>query len=84
MGKNNVSNERLLKALEKKPEGQLLNPCLCKAIEKLKKGKKLNSREFLEIYSALFKPGPYTKFNNPEKWERVSREHSARNMIGYI
>ena len=75
------SNEKLLDALKKTPEGQRLDRTVHSAIEKINKGKRLKSHEFHEIYTLLFKPGPSVKFLSPEKWERVSREFSARNLI---
>jgi hypothetical protein len=77
----NVSNDKLLSALKRTPEGQQLDRNVYTAIEKIGKGKRLKSHEFHEIYDILFKPGPCVKFNSPEKWERVSREFSARNLI---
>jgi hypothetical protein len=75
------SNEKLLDALKKTPEGQRLDRTVYSAIEKINKGKRLKSIEFHEIYAILFKSGPSVKFVSPEKWERVSREFSARNLI---
>jgi hypothetical protein len=76
-----VSNDRLLEALRSTPECQHLDRAVHSAIEKISKGKKLKSQEFHEIHSLLFKPGPSVKYNNPEKWERISREFAARNSI---
>jgi len=75
------SNDRLLRALERTPEGQQLDRRLYCAIEKMSKGKRLESHEFHDVYAVLFKPGPCVKYASPEKWERVSREGSARNLI---
>ena len=55
---SNISHERLLAALRKKPEGHELNIVLYDAIRKLLEGKRLNSQEFSEIHTALYKPGP--------------------------
>jgi hypothetical protein len=33
-----------------------------------KKQKKMKSKEFLEIYDKLWKEGPGTKYQNPERW----------------
>jgi hypothetical protein len=76
-----VSNDRLLDALKSSPEGQLLDRTVHSAIEKISKGKKLKSHEFSEVHSLLFKSGPSVKYNSPQKWERISREFSARNLI---
>ncbi len=62
-----VSNERLLKTLRKKPEGHRLNMVLYNAIMKEGRGERLNSREFWEIHSAIFKLGPSVKYGTPEK-----------------
>lgn len=75
------SNDRLLLALKRTPEGQRLDRKLYSAIEKISKGKKLKSDEFNEVYAILYKPGPYVKYSSPEKWERVTRDFSARNLI---
>jgi hypothetical protein len=75
------SNDRLLLALKRTLEGQRLNRKLYSAVEKMSKGKKLNSHEFNEVHDILYRPGPYVKYNSPEKWERVTREFSARNLI---
>ena len=75
------SNDRLLLALKKTPEGQRLDRKLYTAIEKMSKGKQLKSHEFHEVYAVLFKSGPCVKYGSPEKWERVSRDFSARNLI---
>jgi hypothetical protein len=77
----NGSNAKFMNALIATPEGQRLDRKVYTAIEKLDKGKRLKSHEFLEIHAVLFKPGPCIKFNSPAKWERISREFSARNLI---
>jgi len=79
--KQKFSNDRLLLALKRTPEGQRLDRKLYTAIEKMSKGKKLKSDEFNLVYAILYKPGPYVKYCSPEKWERVTRDHSARNLI---
>ena len=76
-----TSNERLLNALNKKTEGPQLSLSLSKGMKKLVERKKLNSHEFHEIYASLFKPGPFVKYVSPEKWERVVRDHSARDFV---
>jgi hypothetical protein len=75
------SNDRLLLALMNTPEGQRLDRKVYTAIEKISKGKKLKSAEFNEVYALLYKPGPYMRYNCPEKWERVTRDFAARNLI---
>jgi hypothetical protein len=62
---HHVSNERLLKTLNRKPEGHRLNMVLYKAILKERKGERLNSREFSAIHSAIFKLGPNVKYRSP-------------------
>jgi hypothetical protein len=62
---NHVSNERLLRTLKKKPEGHRLDLALYYGIEKVTNGKRLDSREFCAVHSALFKQGPYVKYSNP-------------------
>jgi hypothetical protein len=76
-----TSNDRLLLALKNTPEAKRLDRKVHIAIEKLSKGKKLTSQEFHEVHAILFKPGPYMKYTSPEKWERVTRDFSARNLI---
>ena len=79
--KGKISNDRLLDALKNTPEGQRLDRTVYTAIEKINKGKKLKSHEFREIHALLFKSGPCIKYSNPEKWERITRDFSARNHI---
>ena len=75
------SNDRLLFALKRTVEGQRLDRKLYCAIEKISKGKKLKSEEFNEVFAILYKPGPTVKYLSPEKWERVTRDLAARNLI---
>ena len=75
------SNERLLLALWNTPEGKKLDRKVHGAIEKISKGEKLKSNEFNEVFALLYKPGPHIQYYCPEKWERVTRDIPARNLI---
>ena len=75
------SNERLLLALKRMPKNQRLDSKLISAMEKLTEGKKLKNDEFSAVYAVLYKPNPYVKYTSPEKWERVTRDLAARNLI---
>ena len=60
--------DKLLNALRSKPQAEENNEenlCITKKIEKQKR---LSSQEFLKAYDTLYKEGPKTKYQNPEKW----------------
>ena len=65
MMNQNFSNDRLLVALKRTPEGQRLDRKLYSAIEKISKGKKLKSEEFNEVFALLYRPGPTVNYFSP-------------------
>jgi hypothetical protein len=78
---HHIQNGRLLKALESTTEGQRLDRGLYSAKEKISRGKKLKSKEFHRIFNTFYQPGPHTGYRSPEKWERISRDTTARSWV---
>jgi hypothetical protein len=59
--------DKLLNALRSKPENEN-NTEIIRITKKIEKQKRLSSQEFLKAYDSLYKEGPKTKYQNPEKW----------------
>ena len=60
--------DKLLNALRSKPQTEESNQDVLRIVKKIEKQKRLSSQEFLKAYDTLYKEGPKTKYQNPEKW----------------
>jgi hypothetical protein len=71
MGEKNL-NKEFLRTLKKKnrKDDSHLQQC----IDNIKNEKRLGSKDFLNLYSLLWKPGPSTQFKNLEKLDGTPRE----------
>jgi hypothetical protein len=62
--------EDLLGTLKRVLEANGTDSETAQAISKLQSEQKLSSKEFLQIYDALRKEGPHTRYQHPENWTR--------------
>ena len=60
--------DKLLNALRSKPQAEENDEKMLRITKKSEKQKSLSSDEFLKAYDTLYKEGPKTKYQNPEKW----------------
>ena len=61
--------EDLLDALKQKVKENESNKEAKNIINKIETQKRLSSKEFLQVFDAIRKDGPTTKFKTPENWE---------------
>ena len=59
---------KLRNALRSKPQVEENYEKMLRNTKKIEKQKRLSSHEFLKVYDTLYKEGPKTKYQNPEKW----------------
>jgi hypothetical protein len=67
MERSIMFKDKLLNVLRSKPETEN-NEEMRRITKKIEKQKRLSSREFLKAYDTLYKEGPKTKYQSPEKW----------------
>jgi hypothetical protein len=60
--------DKLRNALRSKPQAEENNEEMLRTAKKFEKQKRLASQEFLKAYDTLYKEGPKTKYQNPDKW----------------